>query len=327
MSGFLDTYHRRIDYMRISVTDRCDLNCVYCTEKSVTRLSHDDILRYEEIQKIVQAAARLGVRGLRITGGEPLVRPNISELIKLLIKVEGIDDITLTTNGTQLGKYVEELKEAGLKRVNISLDTLNKDKYQQITGSDRLSDVLQSVEAALKVGLTPVKINMVVMRGVNDDELLEFARMSANHGWNIRFIEMMPLVHSKPQGDRLVSIEEIRTVIEKSLGILEPCLTTSGRGPAKYYRLPGTEGTIGFIGPVTECFCATCNRFRITADGRLRPCLLEDDEIDIKTPLRADAGIDEIEELMQQAALLKKERHRLDEKYIRGQRQMWQIGG
>ncbi|MFH1662955.1 MAG: GTP 3',8-cyclase MoaA [Chloroflexota bacterium] len=327
MSGFLDTYHRNIDYMRISVTDRCDLSCIYCTEKAVPCLPHDDILRYEEIQRIVQAAAKLGVKSLRITGGEPLVRPNISKLVELLVQVEGINDITLTTNGTLLSQCAEELKAAGLKRVNISLDTFKADKYKKITGSDKLKDVLDSIELAKKVGLTPVKINTVVMRGVNDDEILDFARISASEGWNVRFIEMMPLVNTGLKDNKLVSVKEMMATIEESLGKLEPCLTTSGNGPAKYYKLPNAEGTIGFIGPVTECFCATCNRFRVTADGGLRPCLLEDDEIDIKGPLRNGAGIDELKELMQQAVALKRERHRLNETYTHGQRQMWQIGG
>lgn len=327
MSGFLDTYHRRIDYMRISITDRCDLSCVYCTEQAVPCLAHEEILRYEEIQRIVQAAARLGVKGLRITGGEPLVKSNISKLIELLVQVEGIDDITLTTNGTLLGKYAEELKAAGLKRVNISLDTFKADIFKEITGSDKLKDVLNGIEAAEKAGLTPVKINTVVVRGINDGEILDFARMTASEGWNVRFIELMPLVNPGNKGNKMVSVREIMAAIEGSLGELEPCLTTSGRGPAKYYKLPGAEGTIGFIGPVTECFCATCNRFRITADGRLRPCLLEDDEIDIKGPLRNGAGIDELEELMKQAAALKRKKHRLNETYTHGQRQMWQIGG
>ncbi|UCE98443.1 MAG: GTP 3',8-cyclase MoaA [Dehalococcoidia bacterium] len=313
--------------MRISVTDRCDLNCIYCTEKAVPRLSHDDILRYEEIQKIVQAAVRLGVRGLRITGGEPLVRPNVSALVNLLVNMKDIDDITLTTNGTLLYKYAKELKEAGLKRVNISLDTLKKERYKEITGSDRLGEVFSSIEAAQEIGLTPVKINTVVMREMNDDEVIDFARMSISNSWNVRFIEMMPLVHMKSGNNKLVSVAEIKAVIEKSLGILQPCLTTSGRGPAKYYRLPHAEGTIGFIGPVTECFCNTCNRFRLTADGRLRPCLLEDDEIDIKTSIRTGANIDTLVELMRQAALLKRKGHRLNGEYTPGQRQMWQIGG
>ena len=327
MSGFLDTYHRRIDYMRVSVTDRCDLSCIYCTEREVPRLSHNNILRYEEIQKIIKAAVRLGVRSLRITGGEPLVRPDISELIELLIQVEGIDDITLTTNGTLLKKYAEELKKAGLKRVNISLDTFKVDRYKKITGKDQLQEVLNSIEAAQKVGLNPVKINTVVMRGINDDELLDFARMSASEGWHVRFIEMMPLVNAGIEGKKLVSVKEMMNTIRQSLGELEPCLTTSGKGPAKYYRLPNANGTIGFIGPVTECFCSTCNRFRITADGGLRPCLLEDDEIDIKTPLRGGASIFDLEQLMKKAAVLKRKRHRLNETYTHGQRQMWQIGG
>ncbi len=327
MAGLLDTYHRRINYMRISVTDRCDLRCIYCTQRAVPRLSHYDILRYEEIYRVVQAAARLGVKSLRITGGEPLMRPNLSKLVDLLVQVGGIDDISLTTNGTLLSKYAAELKEAGLKRVNISLDTFKADRFKYITGSDKLKDVLSSIEAAKKTQLTPVKINVVAMKGVNDDELLDFARKSISEGWHVRFIEEMPLVVSELEGNKLVTIQEMMTIIQESLGRLEPCLTTSGKGPAKYYQLPHAEGTIGFIGPVTDCFCATCNRFRLTADGGLRPCLLEDDEIDIKGPLRSGATIEELEELMRQAAAIKRERHRLNKDFIPGQRQMWQIGG
>jgi len=194
MTGLLDTFHRRIDYMRISVTDRCDLRCIYCAQRTVPRLSHCDILRYEEIYRVVQAAARLGVKSLRITGGEPLLRPNLSKLVELLVQIEGINDISLTTNGTLLSRYAAELKAAGLKRVNISLDTFRADRYKYITGSDKLKDVLKSIETAKKVQLTPVKINVVVMKGVNDDELLDFARMSVNEGWHVRFIEEMPLV-------------------------------------------------------------------------------------------------------------------------------------
>lgn len=327
MAGLLDTYHRRIDYMRISVTDRCDLRCIYCTQRAIPRLLHYDILRYEEIHRIVQAAARLGVRSLRITGGEPLLRPNLSRLVELLVQVEGIDDVSLTTNGTLLSKYAAGLKAAGLKRVNISLDTFKADRFKYITGSDKLKDVLKSIEAAKKARLTPVKINVVVMKGINDDELLDFARKSIGEGWHVRFIEEMPLVTSELTSNKLVSVQEMMATIQESLGELEPCLTASGNGPAKYYRLPDAEGTIGFIGPVTDCFCATCNRFRLTADGGLRPCLLEDDEIDIKGPLRSGATIEELEELMRQAVALKRERHRLNKDFAPGKRQMWQIGG
>lgn len=327
MTGLIDNYHRRIDYMRISVTDRCDLCCIYCTERTTPHLTHDDVLRYEEMHKIVQAGARLGVTSLRITGGEPLIKPNLGRLIEMLVQVEGIEDISLTTNATRLSQYADELKEAGLKRVNISLDTFKPDRFKYITGSDKLKDVLEGIEAAKKAGLTPVKINTVVMRGVNDDELLDFAGKTMKDDWHVRFIEKMPLVDSGDAKNDMVSVEEMMDTIQQSLGRLEPCLAKSGNGPAKYYRLPDAEGTLGFIGPVTNCFCATCNRFRLTADGGLRPCLLEEDEIDIKGPLRAGASIEELEELMKQAATLKRERHRLGKGFVSGKRKMWQIGG
>ena len=184
MTGLFDTYHRRINYMRISVTDRCNMRCIYCTARSVPRLSHDDILRYKEIKRIVQAAVGLGVKSLRITGGEPLVRPDLSALVELLSQVEGISDISLTTNGALLDKYAVELKEAGLKRVNISLDSFKADRFKYITGTDKLKDVLRGIEAVKKAGLDPVKINMVVLKGINDDEIVDFARMSLSEGWH-----------------------------------------------------------------------------------------------------------------------------------------------
>lgn len=326
MTSLIDSFHRQIDYMRISVTDRCNLSCIYCAASSMPRLSHDDILRYEEIRQVVQAAAGLGVKRIRLTGGEPLVRPELSKLVELLSRVEGIDEISLTTNAILLGKYTAELKAAGLKRVNISLDTFKAARFQRITGHDKLGDVLEGITAARKVGLDPVKINTVVIKGLNDDELLDFARASMSDGWHVRFIEQMPLTTGlKDNG--LVPVKDIIATINNSLGQLEPCRTASGNGPAKYYRLPGAEGTIGFIGPLTDCFCSGCNRFRLTADGRLRPCLLEDVEIDLKSPLRNGATTADIEELMQQAAALKQERHRLNEDFSLGKRQMWQIGG
>jgi cyclic pyranopterin phosphate synthase len=289
-------------------------------------MSHDDILRYEEILQVVQAAARLGVRRIRLTGGEPLVRPEISNLVKLISQVEDIDEISLTTNAILLSKYAAELKAAGLKRVNISLDTFKAARFQHITGHDKLGNVLEGIEAARQEGLNPVKINVVVVKGLNDDELLDFARASMSDGWHVRFIEQMPLTTGiKDNG--LVPVKDIIDTINNSLGQLEPYQTVSGNGPAKYYRLPRAEGTIGFIGPLTDCFCSGCNRFRLTADGRLRPCLLEDVEIDLKSPLRNNATTADIENLMQQAAALKQERHRLSKDFSLGKRQMWQIGG
>jgi len=293
----------------------------------VPHLSHDDILRYEEIHKVVQAAARLGVNKIRLTGGEPLARLNLSRLVKLLSQVEGIDEVSLTTNGTMLDRYATELKAAGLRRVNVSLDSFRADKFKFITGSDRIADVLRGIEVARKAGLNPVKINMVVLKDINDDEVLDFARKSISDGWHVRFIEHMPFVNSGADNNRLVATGEIMTTIQDALGELKPCWPKAGNGPARYYQLPDAEGTIGFIGAVTECFCAECNRFRITADGKLRPCLLDDDEIDIKGPLRSGASIEDLEQLIQEAAALKRAQHRLGEEHDPVKRQMRQIGG
>jgi len=293
----------------------------------VPHLSHDDILRYEEIHKVVEAAARLGVNKIRLTGGEPLARLNLSRLVELLSQVEGIDEVSLTTNGTMLDRYAAELKAAGLKRVNVSLDSFRADKFKFITGSDLIADVLRGIEAARKAGLNPVKINMVVLKDINDDEVLDFARKSISDGWHVRFIEHMPFVNSGTENSRLVATGEIMATIQDALGELKPCWPKAGNGPARYYQLPDAEGTIGFIGAVTECFCAECNRFRITADGKLRPCLLDDDEIDIKGPLRSGASIEDLEQLIQEAAVLKRAQHRLGEEHAPVKRQMRQIGG
>ena len=290
------------------------------------RLTHDDILRYEEIGRVVEASAGLGVTSIRLTGGEPLVRPGVSQLVKMIAGVQGISDISMTTNGILLTEQAAELKAAGLTRVNISLDTFDPQRFTSICGLDKLSKVLEGIEAARAAGLNPVKINSVILRGVNDDEIVEIARKSIGDGWHVRYIEEMPLVESE-NGHKMVSIEEIRAVIEEEFGELEPCWPAEGRGPAKYFRLPGASGSIGFIAPVTGCFCAECNRFRLTADGKLRPCLLRDDEVDIKAALRNGAGIVELQQLMVQAASLKKERHQLDQKVGSMARQMWQIGG
>ena len=327
MSDIVDSYHRRINYMRISVTDRCDLRCTYCTTKSAPHLSHDDILRYEEIHKVVQAAAGLGVRKIRLTGGEPLVRLYLSNLVELLRQIDGIEEVSLTTNGILLDRYAAELKAAGLKRVNISLDSFKADKFQRITGSDGLKDVLRGIESAKKAGLDPVKINMVVLRGINDDEILDFARRTVDDGWHVRFIEHMPFTGVGLEDNGLVSISEITETIKESLGELKPASPASGNGPARYYQLPGTQGTIGFIGAMTDCFCAECNRFRLTADGKLRPCLLDDDEVDMKGPLRNGASIEELEQLIQKAAALKREQHHLGEEPASSKRQMRRIGG
>ncbi|MFA5629229.1 MAG: GTP 3',8-cyclase MoaA [Dehalococcoidales bacterium] len=327
MAKLIDTFHRNINYMRISITDRCNMRCIYCNSHLTPHLMHDEILRYKEIQKIVKAAARLGVKNIRITGGEPLVRPDVGALIELLYNIEGINDISLTTNGFFLKKYLDELTDAGLKRVNISLDSFNPDKFKYITGGGDLNQVLEGIDAAINAGLDPVKINMVPIKGVNDDEIIDFAKKSLTDGWNIRYIEYMPFVDSVEDKKKMVSIDEIKQKITAELGEMKPDGVSIGNGPAKYYKLDNAQGTIGFIGAMTHNFCSECNRFRLTSDGRLMPCLMRDDEIDIKGPLRAGATIEELEEIIKQAVHLKQKEHPEREDMDLKKRQMWQIGG
>lgn len=325
MTGIRDSFGRSINYLRVSATDRCNLRCLYCMPpEGVPRIPHGEILSYEEIRTVVQAGAELGINKIRLTGGEPLVRAELPELIKMLSQIEGIRELSLTTNGTLLKKYALELKQAGLSRVNVSLDTLKTDRFQYITRLGRLKDVLEGIEAAKDAGFQPVKINTVVMRGINDDEILDFARMTYDTGWHVRFIELMPF---KGVAEFVASVE-LRHHISL-LGELEPCASMTGNGPARYYRLAGAKGTIGFISPLSELsFCSRCNRIRLTPDGKLRPCLLGEDEIDLRMSLRNNASVEELERLMLQAVASKRERHHLEGSDVTVmKRKMSQIGG
>jgi cyclic pyranopterin phosphate synthase len=325
MTGPLDSFGRSINYLRISVTDRCNLRCIYCMPpEGVPQISHSEILSYEEIWAVVQAAAELGINKVRLTGGEPLVRADLPKLIKMISQVEEIEELSLTTNGTVLKKYALELKQAGLSRVNVSLDTLKADKFRYITRLGELKTVLGGIEAAKEAGFEPVKINTVIMRGINDDEILDFAKMTYEDGWHVRFIELMPF---KGAAEFVPSIE-LRQHISL-LGKLEPCGSITGNGPAMYYRLSGARGTIGFISPLTETsFCSRCNRMRLTPDGKLRPCLLGEDEIDLKTPLRNNASMEELKSLILKAVASKPEHHHLEGGNVRPvNRRMSQIGG
>jgi cyclic pyranopterin phosphate synthase len=328
MTGLYDSFQRPINYLRISVTDRCNLRCIYCMPaEGVLLMSHRDILTYEEIYTVARAAAELGINKVRLTGGEPLVRSGLTELVQMLAQIDAIDDISLTTNGTLLSRYAAELKQAGLKRVNISLDTLKSGKFRFITrGSLNLDDVLEGIEAARSVGLNPVKLNMVVMSGINDDELLDFAARTINEEWHVRFIEFMPVAGVCATASYFVSVSDMRKRLEL-LGELEPCLPSVGNGPAKYFRFPHARGTIGFITPVSEHFCFHCNRLRLTADGRLRPCLLADDEIDLKQPLRSGISSAGLKQLIKAAVADKPLRHHLAEGYMPKDRPMTQVGG
>ncbi len=326
MNGLFDSCQRQINYLRVSVTDRCNLHCIYCSANSVLPLTHEDILRYEEIERIVEIAASMGITKVRITGGEPLVRLGLSTLIKAISQIKGIDDISLTTNGILLKTYAAELKEAGLHRVNVSLDTLKKERFKKITGLDKFEDVLAGIETARQIGLNPVKINMVVLDGINDDEIVDMARMSISDGWHVRFIEYMPIGIPELVDQKTVSAKEIMERVQ-TLGKLEPYKGAVGNGPARYYRLPGASGTIGLITPMTEHFCGTCNRLRLTADGQLRPCLLDDDEVDLKGPLRNDASNEELKKLIQKAVSMKRKEHQMAGKLKTQIRPMCQIGG
>jgi cyclic pyranopterin phosphate synthase len=326
MTGLYDSWQRQINYLRISVTDHCNLNCVYCSAGSVPHLPRSEILSYEEIERLARVAASLGINKVRLTGGEPLVRPDLVTLVRMISQVEGIDDISLTTNGVLLSRYAAELKEAGLNRVNVSLDTLRMDRFKRITGQAQLNAVLAGIEAANRAGLQPVKINMVVMRGINDDEVIDFARLTIDPGWHVRFIEFMPLGTPGAESLKTASTQEIRQRL-LALGKLEPYIGKTGNGPARYYRLAGAKGTIGFISPMTEHFCHSCNRLRLTADGQLRPCLLDDDEVNLKEALRNGASTKRLKELIQKAVAIKRERHHLNEGSGPPERPMRQIGG
>ena len=327
MTGLSDSFQRPINYLRISVTDRCDLRCIYCMPaEGVWQISHKDILTYEEIQAIVQAAAELGINKIRLTGGEPLVRSGLSKLIQMLAEIDAIDDISLTTNGTLLGRYAAELKSAGLRRINVSLDTLKPEKFEFITRRDMFSDVLEGIDVARSVGLNPVKINTVVMSGINDDELLDFAAKTINEEWHVRFIELMPFAGQGVNAPQFISVSDMRKRLEL-LGELEPCLPSAGNGPAKYFRFPQSRGTIGFITPVSEHFCFQCNRLRLTADGKLRPCLLAEDEIDLKQPLRSGISSAGLKQLIEEAVARKPLRHHLAEGYMPKDRPFTQVGG
>ena len=324
----VDTWQRQINYLRISVTDHCNLNCMYCSAGRILPLKHEDILSYEEIARLVRVAAGMGITKVRLTGGEPLMRPDFPRLVKMIADVEGIDDIAVTTNGILLGRFAEELKEAGLKRVNISLDTLKPDRFTQITRHDKFTDVMTGIEKAHEVGLEPVKINMVVLKGVNDDEVTDFARKTIDDGWNVRYIEFMPIGTPNGEVSEMVTAGEIKERI-RELGPLEPYDGLKGNGPARVFRFPGAKGTIGFITAITEHFCATCNRLRVTSDGSLRPCLLAEDEISVKDALRSGAADKDLKKLIREAVNLKRKQHNLNGRLAAGtdDRPMCQIGG
>lgn len=305
----IDEYNRDISYLRVSVTDRCNLRCRYCMPKEGLSLAgHDDILRYEEMLRIIGVAVRMGVAKVRITGGEPLIRRGVVDFIARLKALEGLRDISITTNGILLEKFAPGLFAAGVKRINVSLDSLDAEKYARITRGGQLGDVLRGIDAVHRLGFSPIKINVVVIKGVNDDEVLNFAGLTLDKPYQVRFIELMPFGSGK--NDRYLSNE----VVMARIGDTYPLEAAAGAGagtdgPARVYRIAGGAGEIGFISPLSHSFCSSCNRLRLTADGCLRACLLMDEEIDLKTPLRSGCSDKDIEELIRGAVRKKSEQH------------------
>ncbi len=310
--SLVDGFSRPITYLRISVTDKCNLRCVYCMpESGLPWLRRDEILTYEEITEIVHAAADAGVRSIRLTGGEPLVRRDLSRLIEAIAAIDGIEEIALSTNGLLLAEQIPRLAVAGLTRVNLSLDTLRADRFEGIARRPGLDLVLRGLDAAIAMKMMPVKLNCVVMRGRNDDELVDFAALTVERPVFVRFIEVMP-VHENValQRDTYVSSDEILERISRD-GTLAPVPGPQGNGPARYYAYPGARGAVGVISPLSHDYCDRCNRVRLTADGRLQLCLFGDFALDLRTPLRAGASREQLADLMRSGMLIKPARHHL----------------
>lgn len=317
-----DSFNREISYMRISVTDRCNLRCKYCMpEKGVENLGHDKILSFEDIERIVRASTELGITKYRLTGGEPLARKGIVSLVEILAKIDGVEELVMTTNATMLAEHAEALKKAGLQRVNISVDSLIYHKYEEITRGGDLDAAFEGVNAALKFGLTPLKLNVVAMEGFNDDEILSFVQLTINHPIDVRFIELMPVGQaSKNNGYRYLSSDEIKKKL--------PALIPLGRqdGVAELYKYPESQGNIGFISPMSHQFCGGCNKIRLTADGKLKPCLHTDEEINLGDVLKTNDD-ELLKETIKNAILRKGDKHHLNDGAKPVDRGMSQIGG
>ncbi|HZW52502.1 MAG TPA: GTP 3',8-cyclase MoaA [Candidatus Elarobacter sp.] len=308
----VDAFRRPITYLRVSVTDRCNLRCVYCMpEVGLPWIPKPDILTFEEITAIVRAAASIGVRSIRLTGGEPLIRRDLDRLVAMIAAIPGIDDIALSTNGMLLQQQAPALAAAGLRRVNISLDTLQEDRFTAIARRPGLDRVLAGIDAAIAHGLTPVKLNCVLMRGTNDDELEAFAALTRERAVHIRFIEVMPVEDNVDlQRNAWISSDEVLERLS-ALGDLTPVPNPHGNGPARTFAYDGAPGTVGVISPLAHDYCERCNRVRLSADGRLKLCLFGDHLIDLRTPLRGGGGEEAIVALLRGAMHVKPERHHL----------------
>jgi len=328
--ALVDSHERLIDYLRISVTDRCNLSCVYCKPRTEMKtLPHRDILTYEEILRLVSIAVPLGISRVRITGGEPLVRRGIIDFIAALTRFDRLEDISLTTNGVLLEDMAEALAKVGKPRLNISLDSLKARRFREITGRDDWEAVWRGINLAEELGFFPHRTNEVPARGSEDGGAGDFARITLDRRLQARFIEFMPIgANDRWTRDVCVSSDQVRAAIERELGPLVPFTASPSAGPSVNFQVPGAKGVIGFISPISRHFCGSCRRLRLTADGKIRPCLLSDTEIDVKSFLRSGCSDAEIEDLLRTAIEVKPERHHVAENGAGCfQRTMSRIGG
>jgi GTP 3',8-cyclase len=323
----IDPFGRTIQYVRLSVTDRCDLRCFYCLPKRFKDFKEPDHwLNFDEIERVIGAFGALGVNRIRITGGEPLVRKNLAHLAARLSALPGIDDLSLSTNATQLAKHAHALLQAGVRRLNVSLDSLRPARFRTITGGGQLERVLEGLMAAKQVGFSPIKINMVVMKGVNDDEVLDMTQFCIDQGFTLRFIETMPVGDTgRNASDNYISLEDVKNRIGQTFELLPGVMP--GGGPARYARIAGTELYIGFITPISQHFCETCNRVRMSVDGTLYMCLGQDNHFQLRSKLRAGMSDEELCEALKHAIRLKPERHEFRENPEKVIRFMSMTGG
>jgi cyclic pyranopterin phosphate synthase len=324
----IDRFGRIIHYLRISLTDHCNLRCIYCMPEDQTFRPSTELMQDDEVLKLTHLFASLGFDKIRLTGGEPTVRANIVEIIRGIASTPGIRNVSMTTNGVLLARLADQLAKAGLKRVNVSIDTLNPEKFKRLTRWGKLEDVWKGVHAAEQAGLAPIKLNAVVVKGYNESDVVELARLTLEHPWQVRFIEMMPFAGvTDVQTGQVITAGEIKQRIEDSLGALETANGGKLDGEARLFRLPNAQGDVGFISSVTMPFCASCTRARLTADGRLRLCLLREKEVDLLTPLRAGATVDDLRQLILDGVWQKPWGHGLAEGVIPLNRVMNEIGG
>jgi len=325
-----DTFGRLHDNLRISVTDRCNIRCFYCMpEENPAYVPRGEVLTFEEIERFTRVAARLGIRKIRLTGGEPLVRKGLPDLVRLLSAVPGIDDLALTTNGVLLADCARELHDVGLRRINVHLDTLDPDKFRQITRRDGLEQVLEGLEEAKRVGLAPIKINAVAVRDLTEDDIVPLARFGREHGFDVRFIEFMPLdADGAWRRDRVLFAADILERISREVGPLEPAPGQDPTAPASEFRFVDGVGGVGVIASVSRPFCGSCNRVRLTADGMLRNCLFALDELNVKSLLRSGGTDEELAQLLRRSVRLKGEGHEIHAaRFVQPPRPMYAIGG